>query len=79
MKYRKEFDPKCLDLAEVFLEDEPAINTDRTCDELALEIQRCIENFISAKIAELIETEAQQRIGQLHIVRSNHDDNGNHR
>ena len=73
MRYKKEFDPKCLDLAEVFLEDEPAINTDRTCDELALAIQQAIENFIAAKIAEQIEAEARP---QLRIVRNNHD-NGN--
>ena len=75
MRYKKEFDPKCLDLAEVFLEDEPAINTDRTCDELALAIQQAIENFIATKIAELIEAEASPR---LRIVRSDHDDNGKH-
>ncbi len=75
MTYQKDFDPKCLDLAEVFLEDEPAINTDRICDELAIVIQLAIENFIAAKIAELIEDEAQPT---LYIVRSEHDDNGNH-
>ena len=75
MTRKKDFDPKCLDLAEVFLEDEPAINTDRTCDELALEIQLTIENFIAAKIAEQIEAEARP---PLRIVRSDHDDTGHH-
>jgi len=56
---KRDFDPKCLDLAETFLEDEPLLFTDRMCDELAIEIQRCIEGFIAGKIADIVEAEAK--------------------
>ena len=74
MTRKKDFDPKCLDLAEVFLEDEPVIFTERNCDELAIEIQTTIEDFIAAKIADQVEAEATPPT--LYIVRSDHDDNG---
>lgn len=45
----KTFDPKCFELAEHFLADEPgAIDEDRA--ELAAEIQDCIEDFISDRV-----------------------------
>jgi hypothetical protein len=43
------FDPKCYDLASLFLEDEPGHFTERACQELAQHIQRCIEGFIAVK------------------------------
>ena len=69
---KKDFDPKCLDLAEAFLEDEPLLFTERKCDELAIEIQRCIEDFIADKIANVIEAEAKSP--NLYIVGSNRHD-----
>jgi hypothetical protein len=40
---------KCYELALAFLGDHPAINTDQMADELAMEIQECIECFIAGK------------------------------
>lgn len=41
------YDSKCHDLASAFLEDEPALFTDRRCNELAALIQQTIEDFIA--------------------------------
>lgn len=41
------FDPRCYELAELFLSDEPAINTSEKRDELAQIIQDAIEDFIA--------------------------------
>jgi hypothetical protein len=40
------YDSKCYDLAEAFLEDEPALNTEPRRKELAQIIQDAIEGFI---------------------------------
>lgn len=42
----KTCDPKCFELAELFLSDHSALNTDAAKITLALEIQQCIENEI---------------------------------
>lgn len=42
----KTYDPKCLELAELFLSDEPDLNTEAARITLALEIQQCIEDEI---------------------------------
>jgi hypothetical protein len=39
----KTFDPKCYELAAVFLADEPELNTEAARITLAAEIQQCIE------------------------------------
>jgi len=41
------YDQRCYDLAEVFLDDSPHLNTERRRDELAQLIQSTIESFIS--------------------------------
>lgn len=48
MKQRqKNYDPRCLDLAKVFLSDEyPSERWDEDCDELAALIQTTIEDWI---------------------------------
>jgi len=43
------YDQKCYDLAESFLEDEPALNNEENRNELAESIQSAIEDFIDAK------------------------------
>lgn len=40
------FDPKCWELAEHFLQDEPGLNTEAAKTTLAAEIQQAIENEI---------------------------------
>ena len=40
-------DEKCYELALAFLSDYPHLNTDKRADELACEIQECIECFIA--------------------------------
>jgi hypothetical protein len=40
------YDPRCYDLASVFLEDEPLLFSDARCKELAQLIQDRIESFI---------------------------------
>lgn len=40
------FDPKCLDLAIEFLEDEAGINSPSMAEDLAATIQNTIENWI---------------------------------
>ena len=40
------FDPKCYELAEYFLSDEPGLNTEAARTTLAAEIQYCIESEI---------------------------------
>lgn len=40
------YDPKCYELAEAFLEDEPAFNLKANKEELAQEIQTTIENWL---------------------------------
>ena len=42
----KTYDSKSYDLAEIFLEDEPHLNTEGRRDELAKLIQTTIEDFI---------------------------------
>lgn len=43
---RKSYDPRCYDLAELFLDGEPELNTPERISELAQEIQDCIEGYI---------------------------------
>jgi hypothetical protein len=43
----KTYDPKCYELAEEFLSDEPELNTEKHRDLLAKDIQQAIEDFIS--------------------------------
>lgn len=40
------FDPKCYDLASIFLGDEPHLLTEKRCSALAQIIQTAIEDFI---------------------------------
>lgn len=40
------FDPKCYELAEHFLSDEPAFNLKANKEELAGEIQAAVENWL---------------------------------
>lgn len=40
------YDPKCYDLAEAFLSDEPTLNTSQNRDQLASDIQQAIEDFL---------------------------------
>jgi len=47
------FDCKCYELAETFLEDEEALNTEANRNQLASEIQQAIEDFIEAKKSEI--------------------------
>lgn len=41
----KSYDPKCRDIAEFFLEDEPHLNTFNRQDDLAATIQQAIEGW----------------------------------
>lgn len=43
------YDEKCYELALAFLGDHPTINTDPIADELAMEIQECIECLLLSK------------------------------
>jgi len=61
MPVTKTFDPRCYDLAELFLEDEHMLGTEDNINELAADIQRCIEDFIAQKNAEALEAEAYRR------------------
>lgn len=45
----KTYDHRCLDLAETFLSDEPALNTETRRDMLATIIQSAIEDFITCE------------------------------
>jgi hypothetical protein len=47
MTKKKNYDQKCFDLAEAFLEDEPHLATERRTDELAALIQSTIEDYIT--------------------------------
>jgi hypothetical protein len=47
MKLSETFDPKCLDLAEAFLEDEPNLNTKDGARNLAICIQQAIEGWFN--------------------------------
>jgi hypothetical protein len=52
----KTFDPKCYDLAAVFLTDHPQVNTDAAKVTLARAIQECIEDeivFMEKSVAQL--------------------------
>ena len=49
MKTPQHFDTKCYDLAAAFLEDEPELNTEQIRNELAGDIQQCIEDYIEFK------------------------------
>lgn len=50
MPREKTYDNKCFDLAEFFLEDEPAgLNTEANRRALAIEVQEAIESFIADK------------------------------
>lgn len=42
----KTYDPRCYELAETFLADEPDLNNEQAKHSLALEIQQCIEDEI---------------------------------
>ncbi len=41
------YDRKCLDLAEHFMSDEPEMNCEEACDELAQVIQTAVEDWIA--------------------------------
>ena len=43
------YDEKCYELALMFLSDHPCLNTDKNADELAMEIQGHIEDWIAFK------------------------------
>lgn len=43
----KTYDPKCYELAAMFLSDEPTLNTDAAKVTLAQQIQQCIEEEIN--------------------------------
>jgi hypothetical protein len=43
---KKSYDPRCSDLASIFLSDEPQFNTPEHIDALAQDIQDCIEGYI---------------------------------
>ncbi len=45
----KTYDQRCYDLAELFLEDQPQLNTERRRDELAALIQSTIEGWINCE------------------------------
>lgn len=47
MKRKKTYDRRCLELAAIFLSDEPQLNTPGNVDQLAVLIQRTIEDFIA--------------------------------
>ncbi|HEX6825429.1 MAG TPA: hypothetical protein VF077_03850 [Nitrospiraceae bacterium] len=55
------FDPRCYDLAELFLEDETHLGGESQICALAAEIQRTIEDFIAGANAEMLEREAEAR------------------
>lgn len=55
------YDAKCYDLAEQFLEGE-RLATKANCDELAIEIQQCIEDFLVTAHAAALEAEYQRHI-----------------
>ena len=42
----KTYDPRCHELAAIFLAEHPTLNTDAAKHSLALEIQQCIEDEI---------------------------------
>ena len=48
----KSYDPRCYELAETFLADEPALNYPEYIHSLAIEIQELIEDEISFMLAE---------------------------
>jgi hypothetical protein len=48
MKRKYTYDPRCFDLAALFLGDEPALHTGENMDELAHLIQQTIEDYISS-------------------------------
>jgi hypothetical protein len=54
----KTYDPRCYDLAAIFLGDEPEIHTKEHIHALALEIQQCIEDemYFMLNIPELYPT-----------------------
>lgn len=62
MPRKPTYDPRCYDLAELFLEDEQHMATADNTEELAGVIQTTIENFIYFKNAEAVEAEAQKQI-----------------
>lgn len=50
------YDPRCLELVELFLEDEPELKADKTfAESVAQEIQTCIEDSITLRRSELRE------------------------
>ena len=53
------YDPRCYDLAELFLEDEKHLGSEDNIEELAAVIQTTIENFIYYKNAEMVEAEGK--------------------
>ncbi len=54
MKRKYSYDPRCFDLAALFLGDEPALHTGANMDELAHLIQQTIEDYISSARADTI-------------------------
>jgi hypothetical protein len=55
------YDPRCYELAELYLEGE-RLASKTNCDELAIEIQHCVDEFLVAKHAEALEAEYQRHI-----------------
>jgi hypothetical protein len=49
---KKTYDPACYDLAAVFLEDEPELDTEANRVRLAFEIQQCIEDELQTMASE---------------------------
>jgi hypothetical protein len=47
IKRKHTYDPRCYDLAALFLGDEPKLHTGEHMDELAHLIQQCIEDYIA--------------------------------
>lgn len=54
------YDSRCWDLAEVFLQDEPGLNTEVAKHQLACEIQDTIENEITFMRYRRLEATAQE-------------------
>ena len=56
----KTYDPRCYELAAVFLADEGELNTEAAKHALALEIQQCIEDEIYFMRHDLLPSERER-------------------
>lgn len=70
---KQTFDPRCYDLAELFLEDEHQLGTADNIEELAAVLQTTIENFIYYKNAELVEAEGKPERDPDHALEEKRD------